>query len=465
MVRTVTQGSRLGWKSVGAVVLASVVVLWHILACVESPMSFSPTGDLAFTVMDPYDLKNLFRGQKTYRLLVLGKDGKLRELERTSTHMLTGPGYSGDGKRLAYLRIALPTKADVERAEAFMHLVAWERARKREAAEVDEPATDDQPKIDTQWMYLAPPGTIDRAPRPVHESAIATELSPKGREAIEKLGHRGVVIPAELVVRDAASGAVTTKVAVDSAVASLKNDNAYLFAYLLDRAQFLPDGKRVAAYLFPFSFVTDVSEGKLQLFSYGWPGLLSPDGRQLASLSVDNPPSVQLSATDGSRTINVKLPGNASPSGLAWIDDRTLAVLEKTKSGDNGPRLWIYTAEGVLLETSTLATVGKRDNENSGELAASPDGRYLVASVGSSVQFLDRSGQVLATWQSEQNVLVQPTFTPDSKRVAFKLVSAKAKRAVAIVFFSPQGRQLSRVPIPLLESRSAGENRAATPRR
>jgi hypothetical protein len=72
---------------------------------------------------------------------------------------------------------------------------------------------------------------------------------------------------------------------------------------------------------------------------------------------------------------------------------------------------------------------------------------------------------VLATWQSEQNVLVQPTFTPDSKRVAFKLVSAKAKRAVAIVFFSPQGRQLSRVPIPLLESRSAGENRAATPRR
>ncbi len=464
MVRTVTQRSKLGWKAVGAVVLASAVVLWHILACVESPMSFSPTGDLAFTVMDPYDLKNLSRGEKTYRLLVLGKDGELRELERTSTHMLTGPGYSRDGARLAYLRIALPTKADLDRAAAFMRLVALERERKREPGGQGMPADKDQLKIDTQWMFLAPHDTIDRAPRPVHESAIAVDLSPEGKKAIEKLGRRGVVIPAEVIVRDAASGAVMTKVTVDSAVEK-DADVSYVYTYLLSRPEFLPDGRQIFAYVFPFGIVASVPEDKLQLFSYGWPGPLSPDGRQLASLSVDDPQSVKLSATDGSQAIQVPLPGKASPSGLAWIDNQTLAVLEKIESGDKGPRLWTYSADDALLESRTLAPVGKHHGDNLGELAASPDGRYLVVSAGNIVQFTDRSGRLLATWQSDQNFLVQPTFTPDSKRVAFKLVSSKAKRAVAIVFFSMDGRQLSRVPIPLIEASPVGETKTASPRK
>jgi len=416
-------------------------------------------------VMDPYDLNKFSRGEKTYRLLVLGKDGKLREIERSSTHMLAGPGYSHDGKRLAYLRIALPTKADVERAEAFMRLVASEREQKHEPGGQSMASDKDRPKIDTQWMFLAPPGTIERAPRPVHESTIAAELSPQGMEVIEKLGHRGVVIPAELVVRDVSSGAVTAKVAVDSALLGPKNNEAYVFAYLLDRAQFLPDGKRIFAYAFPFSIAASVPDGKLELFAYGWHGSLSPDGRQLASLWLEKPPSLRVAATDGSRAIQVPLPGDASMSGLAWIDNQTLAVLEKIGSAENSPRLWIYSADGALRESRTLAPAGKPDKENSGELATSPDGHYLVASAGDAVQFLDRSGRVLGTWESEQNFLVQPTFTPDSKQVAFKLVSKNAKRAVAIVFFSPDGRQLSRVPIPLIEASRAVEKSAATPRK
>ena len=65
--------NRDGWKALPLVVLAVGGLLWHVLACVESPMASAPNGDLAFTTMTPYAADNLacLRGTHTYRLMVL----------------------------------------------------------------------------------------------------------------------------------------------------------------------------------------------------------------------------------------------------------------------------------------------------------------------------------------------------------------------------------------------------------
>jgi len=465
MVRTMTRRPTLGWKSILAVAAATGVVLWQILACMESPMSFSPSGDLAFTVMDPYGGDQLLAGRNTYRLLVLGKDGKLRELERTSSHMLTGPGYSPDGTQLAYLRIALPTKQDLERAEAFTRRVEWEEKQAREEAKQGKPESADHMTLDTQWIFAAPTGTIDRAPRPLHE--VATEIgSLPGKELIKKLPRRGALVPAELIVRDAATGAITASVPMDSPLSKNANGNEgpYPGFYLYTLPpQFLPDGKKISVYLFPYSVIASVPDGELGLLSYGFPGPLSPDGRTLVSLPVlDDKLHLYFSTIDGRHPVDVRLPDGVSSSGVAWLDNQRLAVLESAaKAGAQGPQLHVYSAAGDVLETITLAPIGKASDGDQGELAVSPDGQHLVVSIGQTVRFLDKAGQSLGTWQSDTDFLVQPTFTPDSKQVAFKLVSKNAQRTVAIVFFTPEGRRLSRVWIPGIETPLGGAKPAA----
>jgi len=459
-----TRRSTLGWKSILAVAAATGVVLWQILACMESPMSFSPSGDLAFTVMDPYGVDQLLAGRNTYRLLVLGKDGKLRELERTSSHMLTGPGYSPDGTQLAYLRIALPTKQDLERAEAFTRRVEWEEKQAREEAKQGKHPSDDHLKLDTNWIFAAPAGTVDRAPRPVHVIATDMGLPPVIKERIKDLWRRGALIPTELVVRDAATGATTASVPMDVPLSDWSSDRLqYLYTYPLARPQYLPDGRHVHVYLFPFSIIANIPDGALGLLSYGFPGPLSPDGRALVSLPVlDDKLHLYFSTIDGRHPVDVRLPDGVSPSGIAWLDNQRLAVLESAaKAGAQGPQLHVYSAAGDVLETITLAPIGKASDGNPGELAVSPDGQHLVVSMGQTVRFLDKAGQSLGTWQHTEDMLVQPTFTPDSKRVAFKLVSASAKRAIAIVFFTPEGTRLSRVPIPGIETPLGGAKPAA----
>ena len=58
--------------------------------------------------------------------------------------------------------------------------------------------------------------------------------------------------------------------------------------------------------------------------------------------------------------------------------------------------------------------------------------------------------------------MFRPTFTPDSKRVAFKYLTEKDElaRTSAIVFFTPEGKEVGRVAIPAAKppaSKPAGE--------
>jgi hypothetical protein len=79
----------------------------------------------------------------------------------------------------------------------------------------------------------------------------------------------------------------------------------------------------------------------------------------------------------------------------------------------------------------------------------------VAVSLGNIIQFLSADGESLGTWQAEDEdqVLVQPVFTPDSRQIAFKLVVAEEGEeewsgTTAIVFFTPEGQELFRVPIP-----------------
>ena len=129
MVRQVVVRFARSWKPVLAIAVAGGAVLWHVLACTESPMSFSPDGrQLAFTTMEPYEAEHNLAaaGPRLYRLMVLSEGKELQVIEETTDFMLSGPGFSPDGKRLAYLRIPLLTAKGVEKLQE--HAQAREKA-------------------------------------------------------------------------------------------------------------------------------------------------------------------------------------------------------------------------------------------------------------------------------------------------------------------------------------------------
>ncbi len=86
----------------------------------------------------------------------------------------------------------------------------------------------------------------------------------------------------------------------------------------------------------------------------------------------------------------------------------------------------------------------------------------MVLVLGRDVLFLDAAGKILKRLSTDDSdkVLAQPIFSPDSKRIAFKhMTKDRYARADAIVFFSPDGKELARVPIPPIKP---GTTRPAT---
>jgi hypothetical protein len=97
MVRHVVAARPRRWMALLAILIAGGGLLWHILACMESPMAFSPDGKtLAFVTMEPLgDIdKQPLPGEHAFRLMVLTQDRKIRVLEQSVDEMLTAPGFS-----------------------------------------------------------------------------------------------------------------------------------------------------------------------------------------------------------------------------------------------------------------------------------------------------------------------------------------------------------------------------------
>ncbi|MBM4017966.1 MAG: hypothetical protein FJ288_06490 [Planctomycetes bacterium] len=444
MVRPV--GTRTGaWKAGLAVAVVAAGLLWHILACTESPMAFSPSGkDLAFVTMEPYshdDDLNL-AGTRVYRLMVLSEGRNLRVLEETSRYMLTAPAWSPDGRHIAYLRILLLEKEQRDRLKEVIEKNKGLRDQQRSALDADA------------WRQAplppAAPGAAEPEPR-APDSTEDISLPPAG--PLVGWAETQVTqprMPAILVIRDARTGRVVS--ATRTASKPVDHEAMSFFtAYLTLRPQYSTDGHII--YWCTGSEVVAVNPEENKQWTVVAPAsvaALSPDGATIAALGG----SLVLCRPQDNVTVHRRIgDDDASLSGLAWVDKDTVAILRNPRGTD--ARLDLFRADGTPAKSIPLKLPEHETKDsNTGELAVAPSGSHMVLAFGKDVFFLKMDGTILRHWKGEAEVLAQPTFTPDSRQVAMKLMTAAAKdakepdRASAIVFFSPDGKELSRADVP-----------------
>ena len=88
----------------------------------------------------------------------------------------------------------------------------------------------------------------------------------------------------------------------------------------------------------------------------------------------------------------------------------------------------------------------------------SSDGQRAIISAKDQLLFFDREGKQIQAVSADAPeakrgelppAFTRPTFAPDGKSLAVKLMRNDGLyRAIAVVFFSPDGKELSRVAIP-----------------
>ena len=192
MVRQLNRRILLDWRAVLIIFIGSGAIVWHILACRESPMSFSPQGDrLAFVTMEPFGTSDLLlRGTHAYRLMVATKAREVRVVETSTTDMLCAPAFSPDGASLAYLQIPLPTP---ERLQTLRELES-------------ERSAQTQPSAPTWLDQSAVQGT----PAPDEALDVVDETLPPISGAMWFLHLQKSLppVPARLIIRDARTDAV-----------------------------------------------------------------------------------------------------------------------------------------------------------------------------------------------------------------------------------------------------------------
>jgi len=450
MVRPVS--SRSAWKAGLAITVVAAGLIWHILACIESPMAFSPNGkDLAFVTMEPYgggdDID--LAGTHVYRLMVLSEGKTVRTLEETTRYMLTAPAWSPDGKHIAYLRILLLEKEQQDRLKELIK--KNKEARKRASEAVDGKAWAEAP---------LPPVAPGASEPPAKSPEFIEDLSLPSAGAMANYGEQQFTLPrlpAVLVVRDAATGQVLSATRTLTAPMDLEKGDFYLFyiSYLTVRPQFSPDGRLI--YLCNGSEVLSLNPEENKQWIVAAPAsvaALSPDGATVAALGLQ---SLALLRPKSDSAVYQRLSEDGvSLSGLAWVDKDTLAVFRtKKKDGEAAPGIDLYRTDGTLAKSIPLKLPPHESKDaNQGELAIAPNGAGLVLAFGGDVFFMKMDGTLLRHWKGDKEVLAQPTFTPDSKQVVFKLlVSAtpegkEPNHTAAIIFFSPDGKELSRAEVP-----------------
>lgn len=438
MVRQVTEARTPGWKGMLGVLVAAAAILWHMLACTESPMAFSPSGEqLAFVTMEPFGVEQVSRkGSHVYRLMVVKGGRRLRVMEEATDHMLSAPAYSPDGKQLCYLRIQLFTEQQLKRLE--------QRAQKRRA--LWDQATSGEGAATAPAPRRSLPGA---AGEPGKEPETQDRSLPRAGATMEALAKIAVndPLPAELVVRDAKTDAVLSATPLQIPI-DRYNDEAFALLYMLLRPQYAPDGKWIYFCASQAAIAVNWREGKQRILAApaGFASL-SPDGKTLATVQ---PEAIGFIRTDGQTATYRRWKKSLSPAGVVWKDNRTLVVLSAEK--DKPVELNYLKTDGTLAAAKTLKPLGEAPDDVFAALALAPDGRRMVIATGSEVRFLRADGKVLNTWTDGEETLLlfSPTFTPDSKRVAFKLLVKEDNQAHCglILFFTPEGKELARVEVP-----------------
>ena len=449
MVRQITPKTVPPWKSVLAIIVVGGGLLWHTLACNESPMAFSPDGDkLAFVTMEPYDADDVVVGSSVFRLMVLSKDRKVQVIEETDEYVLSGPAYSPDGKNMCYLRIPRLTE---EKINVF----------ERHYGELRDRFSEIESNKGRTPFGL--PASVD--PNSLKKLESIDLTLPPVKTTLALTMHLMTVPPtsAVLVVRDASNYSILSCIEVKMPIRHSDKSVELFFTYLTVKPQYSPDSQWI--YL-PAGLIVraiNPTTGKERhlgspMATVGHETLitiaeLSPDGKTIAALMGDDEAVLALLATDGRRAIYQRLQESPSFSGIAWIDDNMLVLLypdpEKCDKPDINTKLDVLRTDGSLIKSLELALPKHDDDDGSmGELALASDGKHMVFAFGPDVFFLTTDGRLLKHYHSEEEMLVQPTFTPDSKLVVFKLFKKEEERCSVIGYFTPNGGEAYRVEIP-----------------
>lgn len=439
MVRHMKSRIASDWKAMLVIFIAGGAVVWHILACVESPMAFSPDGNrLAFVILEPYDQSDddiALQGPRAYRLMVIEKERHLQVLETSTTHMLTGPGFSPDGKRLCYLRLPLLTKSQLEKMN--------DHTKHR----------DEATKSVGEFSWQFEGAASQPASEPIE---ISDQTLPPiaGTVELYQTSEALPPIPVTLVVRDVSTKVVVREIAVR---VPMKPDKQYMFNYLLAKPQYSPDGGTAYFSLGGVVMSVNVQSGASRvLATSAYAASLSPDGKILAVLiGLEKELNLGLIQTDGSAASYYRWSKPASLSGLTWIDHKTFALLEPKPGKDQ----WVHMirTDGTLRKSIPLHLNISSDSKPDlgvGELAMSSNGQHIVVAMGSDVYFLNSSGKIERHVNADKDKikLAQPTFAPDSKKVAFKqaIEGSRPEAFNQIVFYTPQGKPITTVLIPPL---------------
>lgn len=461
MVRQVRPARRASsWKAALAVTVAAAGLLWHLLACYESPMAFSPDGkELAFTTMEPYQGNGqedlLLPGPHCYRLMVLRDFEHLRVVEQSTDHMLSGPAYSPDGKQICYLRLPLLSPQEFEKLKESSKGGTW-------GGYVVEPSTS------------APSQGVSR---PAIEQTPGTKLLALSRledvARFVKIAEKDTPARAELVVRDARTFRVLARVPTplfprwDAIWATGKKENSpglgYLVSYTTTRPQYGPKGKWV--YFCAGGLAMGVNPGTKVAKILAAPAdgaAISPDGKTLAAVRGD---VIGFVRTDGRRAVYRRWDHKLLPAMLTWRDASTLAVLRVADGeGRKGHTLEFLRADGTT--SGSIERIVPSDGNNYPQFALAPDGRHMALYDGHELFFLDADGRVLKRLKDkEKDTLVQPVFTPDSRHVVVKRLAEDPKgyaRVVEIVKFTAAGQEVKRVAVPKLKPGTTRPAKATT---
>jgi len=458
MVRQVNKNIGSWLKPLLAIIIAGGGLLWHLMACTESPMAFSPDGrKLAFVTMEPYELDNLQRaGDHAFRLMVLTDQQDLKVIEETDKFLLSAPAFSPDGKSLCYLRVPLLTEeTEVQLTEFYKqkqkYLDLLIAAPDKKLPEFEK-STPDQP-ADTIDLTLPPADMTHK----LWKYFITAEL-----------------LPAVLVVRDAESFAEKSRIIVELPVSD-GAETEFLMTYLTAQPQYSPDGQWI--YLAAGCTIQAINPDTRQIRFLAahiavtdkpvvTVAALAPDSKNVAALLGDNEIILAFFQTDAQRAIYQRLKKSPpSCSGLAWSNNDILALLyaELNQISDDTAlvQLDFFRADGSPLNSLKLQLPRLVKNKSSkiniemdkGELALSADGKYMIIAYTENVYFLTTQGELLKHYRSDKDFLVGPTFTPEGKLVAFKHMTEKNDeqkypRVLSIDYYTPRGEKVKSTQIP-----------------
>ena len=136
--------------------------------------------------------------------------------------------------------------------------------------------------------------------------------------------------------------------------------------------------------------------------------------------------AIGLIQTDGQAAVYRPWSAPASLSGLAWQDNKNLVLLEPV-AGESTIVLHSLDERGRERRAVriSLPEHGAHKEENIGALALAPNGKHAVVAFQEDVFFLEVKGKLLKHWHGKDESLAQPTFSPDSKSVAFKVMQKR----------------------------------------